>query len=444
MCALEMGDVRQCQQWRDSLRSIAESGTPLEVSAYHTVRGAEAGEKGDLTGAFAAERLAFDASRAVGFPYGQAANLLTLSYFAFELGDERQARDALTDFKRMEEVYRNPLITIWRLFFEADRSLVTEHREDAIESLRKAFQLGAERQVYSTYAPTKERVAELCRLALIEGIEVDYTRTMIRRRRLVVDPPPLDVPGWPWAVRIRAFGPLEVTLDDETPVVTGRNRMPLLMLLCILGLGAGGRGVTIEKIASTLWPDADGDKSIRSFDVTLSRLRRLLGSRGKDAIRLEKRRVFLDASICWTDVDALEATTTAIEKSVHRSSSLAPTYASKYSEKMLALYRGPFGAAAGDLPPALAGFRDRVRLKVSAAIVSLGRILGAGRDNGEEALYARWLAVDEHLALRVPLVRCLAQRGQQRKARDLIAEWRTHDDAEELPDLREAARLMRE
>ena len=49
---------------------------------------------------------------------------------------------------------------------------------------------------------------------------------------------------------------------------------PLLMLKALIALG--GREVRKEQIADALWPDADGDISVRSFDTTLYRLRKML------------------------------------------------------------------------------------------------------------------------------------------------------------------------
>jgi DNA-binding SARP family transcriptional activator len=216
--------------------------------------------------------------------------------------------------------------------------------------------------------------------------------------------------------------------------------MPLLLLLAVLAFGSGGRPVAVDKIVAELWPDDDGDMGMRSFDVTLLRLRRLLGTQGREAIRLERQRVSLDKSICWTDVETLETICADIESSA-RQGKIEPARARARSEELLALYRGPFGID-HELPPSLVPFQDRMRLRVSTAIASLGRCFGEALGDAEETLYVRALKADPRLTLHVQLVRCLARRGQQRKARELVAAWRLHEDADELSDLSEAERLI--
>jgi hypothetical protein len=135
-------------------------------------------------------------------------------------------------------------------------------------------------------------------------------------------------------------------------------------------------------------------------------------------------------STCWTDVDALE----------HLLSSSAAGDARPAADRLLSLYRGAFSED-DDLPPALAGFRERTRSRVAAALLSLGKRLGDAA--AEESLYTRGLEADDRMtALLVPLVRCLAQRGHTRKARELLASWRAREDADAAPDLLEAEKLL--
>jgi ATP/maltotriose-dependent transcriptional regulator MalT len=440
-CALERGDLSEAKRFREVLAGLAESSTPIEVAAYNTVRAIEALMSGDLAAALSAKQIALDACRVAGFAYGEADNQLTISYLAAELGDQQLARDALAGAKRVEGEQRNPQMTFWRLVVEADRALQLGDRSQAIELLRQAFRIGQERQIYATCCPTKERIAELCRLALVEGIETDYTRSLIRRRRLAAGSAP--VPGWPWPLCVRTLGSLEIVPDDAVAITLGRAKMPPRLLLAIAGLASGGRSVTVEKIVSALWPDADGDMGMHSFDVTLTRLRKLLGSRGREAVRLERGRLSLDGSICWTDVDALGLVLSEVEAGMRDLGKPALAKASSLSERLLALYRGPYGGDAEDLAPELVRLQKQVRLKVAAAAVSLGRQLAKGDElAAEESLYMRALGVDGRLPLLASLVRCLVEQGNQRKARELVATWRLREDAADRADLRDAARLI--
>ena len=193
-CAFERNDLALGKHFRELLGDVAESGTPFEVSAYHAVRFREAMTRGDFAAALSAVQLSLDTCLVVGFPYGEASSLLNMAYLAFELGQLDRAYEALARLKRMEDEQGDPVLTFWRLLIEADRSLFNGNRLDATELLRRAFQIGRERQVYGMHSPTKERLADLCKVALTEEIEVDYAGTLVRRRRLIANPPPSTFP----------------------------------------------------------------------------------------------------------------------------------------------------------------------------------------------------------------------------------------------------------
>jgi DNA-binding SARP family transcriptional activator len=77
-----------------------------------------------------------------------------------------------------------------------------------------------------------------------------------------------------------------------------------LDLLKVL-IAFGGRGVGVERLQDTLWPDAEGDSAQRSFEITLHRLRKLLGVEG--ALIVAEKRLTLSSAHCWVDLWALEA-----------------------------------------------------------------------------------------------------------------------------------------
>ena len=63
-------------------------------------------------------------------------------------------------------------------------------------------------------------------LALAHGIETDYVRTLIRRRRL--PPPGPDAAGWPWPLALRTFGDFEIAREGVPLVSKGKaQKKPL-------------------------------------------------------------------------------------------------------------------------------------------------------------------------------------------------------------------------
>ena len=51
--------------------------------------------------------------------------------------------------------------------------------------------------------------------ALEAGIERDYAKSLIKRRNLVPEKPPLAVDGWPWAYRVQTFGGFRLLHHDQ-------------------------------------------------------------------------------------------------------------------------------------------------------------------------------------------------------------------------------------
>ena len=91
------------------------------------------------------------------------------------------------------------------------------------------------------------------------------------------------------------------------------------------------------RLAELLWPDADGDLAHHSFEVALSRLRKLLGK--EDALVLKEGRLSLSNRQCWVDVWAFERFLGQAEKARKEGEG---TVAIRLFEKVLSLYRGPF------------------------------------------------------------------------------------------------------
>lgn len=98
---------------------------------------------------------------------------------------------------------------------------------------------------------------------------------------------------------MRALGCFEVLLND-TPLTTRGKGSPRTLNLLKAIVAFGGRDVPIEKLAETLWPDAEGDLAKGAFDVAVHRLRKLVGH-GPFLI-VQGGKVNLDPRLCWLDV----------------------------------------------------------------------------------------------------------------------------------------------
>jgi DNA-binding SARP family transcriptional activator len=196
-------------------------------------------------------------------------------------------------------------------------------------------------------------LAQLAAVALDRGIERDFVRHTIARRGL--PPPAAEEERWPWRVRVRAFGAFETSVDGE-PLENGTKpqRKPIELLKYLIV--AGGRDVSFGAVTQALWPDADGDAAKRSFDVTLHRLRRMLGH--DDAIALQGGKLALNPGIVWVDVLAFERLAGRLDgaQRTERDDPVAPL---ELLERALRLYRGPL--LASDDEPWIRPARARLR-----------------------------------------------------------------------------------
>lgn len=80
-------------------------------------------------------------------------------------------------------------------------------------------------------------MARLCARAMDAGIDVEYVRDLVVRRRLVCDPLPLEIEAWPWPVKVIVLGRFAVFKDDRLLRSRGKTQ----------GRGAGHRASSEER-----------------------------------------------------------------------------------------------------------------------------------------------------------------------------------------------------
>ena len=174
-----------------------------------------------------------------------------------------------------------------------------------------------------------------------------------------------------YTVRIHTLGRFSVQLNDSALTLSqGRKQRPLEMLKALVALG--GREVHAELLCQALWPDADGDVAQNSFDVTLHRMRKVLGI--KDLFILCDRRLTLNSDLAW--VDAWE-----FEKLVNHSERLLSYAGStdtvnqlvECNEKLLHLYQGSFLEREANQTWTL-GLSERLRSKLLRHMIDAGRV----------------------------------------------------------------------
>ncbi len=300
---------------------------------------------------------------------------------------------------------------------EAQIALDSGEPGQAAEHLRTAMAVGRELGFLKFTFWRSEVMARLCSFALQEGIAVDFVAQMIRRFDLFPAIPPWHVENWPWAVRVRTLGGFSLQVDGKD--VTFSAKTPKKSLELLKALIAFGPSAPEGLLADLLWPQADGDAAIRSLEITLHRLRKLLGE--ANLIRRTGGRLLLDRTRIFVDTWAVEA---ILKKAAGEIA--AEEWLGSRCRRLADLYRGDFLDGDDDL-----GWVLPVRKKLTQhylyAVVDLGRQCEA-RHLYEEtaALYLRALEREPQAEILYQrLIGCYLLAERRPEALDLYRRYQT-------------------
>lgn len=171
--------------------------------------------------------------------------------------------------------------------------------------------------------------------ALRQGIEVNHVQRLIREHGMH---PPEGIPvpeNWPFAIRIFTLGGFSLTVDGKPAATEIKGKSKPLEMLKILAIQ---NDMYDASLASALWPDADGDAALRSFAITLHRLRKRLGH--PEAVILKDRHVSLNRKMCWADVWMLRDLLDRAAK-IMGSGGGSPNELMRLTAQLQAAYKGP-------------------------------------------------------------------------------------------------------
>jgi len=203
----------------------------------------------------------------------------------------------------------------------------------------------------------------------------------VRTLQLVPTEPPLACEQWPWPLKILTLGAFEIVKNGKSIRFAGKAQQKPLQLLKTM-IATGGAGVSASMLIHSIWPDAEGDAAQNSFDITLHRLRRLLGY--DTAITLADGKLSLDTRLVWVDAFAFERMTE--RTGVQAIEQLA--------ESACRLYRGHFLEPEGEEPWMLAA-RERLRARFLRFTASIGsQCEASGQWAKAAAIYLHGLELD--------------------------------------------------
>ncbi|OGU18362.1 MAG: hypothetical protein A2076_05385 [Geobacteraceae bacterium GWC2_53_11] len=342
-CALSTGDFAAAEELLKKMASSLREGwgwKGFDTGYYHLLIGWQKNHRNDFPAASQHLELTMAGMHVAGFVAAEALVLYLTAMNLRELGDAERAGAHLSQAYDIAYGMGSGFIEFHCLLSSAHLALDASREPEAIGLLRQAMALGS-RGGYAGdwFWRRPSSLLRLCVKALEYDIEVGYVRGLIRRWSLVPETHALHLDTWPWPLKIRTLGTFELVRDDEPVVVSGKSKKPLELLKALIALG--GKSVSLERLADALWPDADGDLAQRSFDITLHRLRKLLGN--EKVLQLQAGRLSIDPRHCWIDVWAFERHCGEIEEALNGSGQQEDAgKLPRNLEKAIAVYKGSF------------------------------------------------------------------------------------------------------
>jgi len=390
--ALGGGDLEAAAPIARQLEAQAGGAGRFNLCLYHHFQAWEAALSKDLMRALQQEKIALRMAIEVGCPFFEVLTRLALAQVLADCGDERKCVAHLRQIRALARDIESRHLEYTCLVGFAEIALEHGRQRPGLNALRRGFALGREHgyQHFLWWRPAS--MARLCAHALAAGAEPEYAKSLVKRRALAPERPPLDVPEWPWHFRVQTLGGFRLLRHGEPLAAAGgkAQRRPLELLKVLIA--HGGERVAEELVTDAMWPRVDGDSAHRSFTSTLHRLRKLLGE--DRAVQLHEGKLSLDARFFWVDAWACERLLAELEAALKPGRApAAQELAERLGARLLELYRGPFLAGEAEESWSLRP-RERWRGRLARALAELGRYWEeAGqpararefRERGEEA-----------------------------------------------------------
>jgi hypothetical protein len=298
--ALAHGDVATAQELLGRVRTVALA-SPQDRGQYANTRALEALALGDAAACARWLTASDREADALDWTLARCLNGGLWLMRALALGDPPLIRSQLAELDaRLALAPGQLFVTAAGLLKASARIQLGEL--DLVElkvALRRARSAGL---LGLIWCGSRETIAPLVKVALEHGIEVDYAIKLMRAYEIAPGEEALLLAGWPWPVRVRVLGQVEIMVAD-TRVEFGRKQ-PTVPLALLKLLVAAERPVSQAKLTAALWPGYGLRARRGTLDTAVYRLRKLLGS--ETAIRSVNGTLALDPKHCWSDVRALK------------------------------------------------------------------------------------------------------------------------------------------
>ncbi len=415
MSCLNENQPEKAQEFIDELTGHYDTFSPWEKKTYHQVRAREALIRNNSSQAYSHACKTLEFIEQLGFKVHLAMGYYILAQALHLLGEHDKEQKFIKESLDAVSLIEETTHDFYTILLKATCAFERGDDSSGYAFLQEAFAIGRKHEHLGTYMDIPYETTKLCIRAIEAGIEPEYARWIINKRRFSPDPPPYHLEGWPWPVKIYTLGRFAIHVNDETLTFQRKaQKKPLDVLKTIIA--GGGSNVSDTYVADLLWPDSDGDQATQAFATTLHRLRRLLGQH--DAVTLLNGILSLDPHICWIDARAFETLLTMADTLWKQActeeefnTACAPVFSA------LELYRGEF-LPDDDVIPDVLAMREYLHIRFLKSIYRLGEcLIKTGHYDRARQAIERGLDIDicaEEL-YRL-LMTCLQRQGKRTEA----------------------------
>lgn len=385
--ALTARDLPLAERFIEAMGSVQGDARALDVAHLAWMRAAVALAHGDVGPGLALAHEVVRIAIACGadMPELQGNHLVILGMIASSR--EREAHEMLDAMIDRSDALGLSFLFHAALMIKADLLLTSGDAAAGLATLRRALEFGRAKGAWSIQPWAPWQILQRCCIAALRAnIEVPYVTEMIKRQRLPA--PDIDIPQWPWPIRIHTLGAFNVLRAGEPLRFQGKaQHKPLELLKSLIILG--GSDVPQDQLIGMLWPEPPADGGQKVLEVTLHRLRALLGN--NDMIRVSDRRVSLDRDQVWVDVFKVER---LLNRPMAGDNQAESEDDARASARLLKLYAGELLAGEAE-HPALLQRRHRLRNRFAQHVQRVGqRYQRAARWTDAAVIYQRAVELD--------------------------------------------------
>jgi LuxR family transcriptional regulator, maltose regulon positive regulatory protein len=300
--ALECGDTVTAKAGLATLRTLVDVRRPLDAYEVHFLAGWLHMIEGEHLDAEYAFRLAVEDLQVASMV--ATASLATRTAMASAIARQSQYQPAIEAIGpppqhaegRIAALSEGNVALLRALEQRRCGSQASTYRE----ALALAFTRIAQLRGFFVFRFLAPELAELVADALDADIERSFLTELVARRNLL--PPVHAGPHWPWRVRVESFGGFRCTVEGKQ-LDAGRKSNDMRLELLKLIAARSAEPVAIHQVIDSLWPDSSVENGRKSFDMTLSRLRKMLAD--DEALTLVDARLHVNHARVYVDTRAL-------------------------------------------------------------------------------------------------------------------------------------------